>query len=746
METTREKRLSDLFMAALTVPDRDRAGLLAQLAPDDADLRDEVQRLLDADRRNDDGFLLGTAPLPTIDDAGPEDALAAAQTVGPFRLVSVLGRGEHAVVYLAEQEIPVRRRVALKVLRLAESSREVLRRFEQERRIIAQMDHPAVARLYQAGRTPDGRTYLAMEYVDGQQITGFAKARALSVSQRLQLFILACLGVEHAHQRGIIHRDLKPSNILAATGADGPIVKVIDFGIAKAMGSDHLAGRTMTRQGQIVGTPAYMSPEQIRGDADRIDTRSDVYALGAVLYELLTDQTAVSIGDAGPLTIVSRILDEEPRRPEAVNPALRGDPATIIGRALEKNAARRYQSVAELRGDIERFLDGRPIVARRPSVAYTARKFVARHRALVAVTLCSALVVSWLLWRDLRADREQYELALKVSQSWIGQARAMAKTVGKRERRGILIEPLVAQSSELLAYAPDHPGLLALHADVLSTVGDIEQERGQPDLAVPHFRNVLAIRERLAREKPGDADRQVALSIAHVRIGDVLRDLKDFDGGLQEYRAAMEIDERTVARHPTSAAARTALAWSCHRLGSVALDGDHALSLEFHTRELSIATSLAAEFPTPDNHRSVSAANMRLSILAQKRGDLAARQRHIRAALASAEAAENAGPDDRLAQMSLIWARLAYLDALESEFSPDRAYEYCKATLDRARELARTTPDDTPSLDALCRALEETAHAAEAAGDPAGAEKLRRELAEVIATRDGLTPRVGGKD
>jgi hypothetical protein len=187
------------------------------------------------------------------------------------------------------------------------------------------------------------------------------------------------------------------------------------------------------------------------------------------------------------------------------------------------------------------------------------------------------------------------------------------------------------------------------------------------------------------------------------------------------------------------------LAWSCHRLGSLASGVDSARSLDLHTRELSVATSLAAEFPTPDNHRSVSVANMRLSLLAFNRGDLAGRQRHIRAALAAAEAAEAAGPDDRLARMCIIWARLAYLDALEAEFTPERAYSFSKETLDRARDLAHTTPDDSPTLDALYRSLEKAASAAEAAGDPAAAEAFRKEQVEVGATNNALAPWASGQ-
>jgi serine/threonine protein kinase/tetratricopeptide (TPR) repeat protein len=335
-----------------------------------------------------------------------------------YKLISILGEGGMGIVYLAEQERPVKRQVALKVIKPGMDSKRVLARFEAEQQALAIMEHPHVARVHDVGLTPSGRPYFVMEHVKGIPITEYCDKHRLSIEERLRLFLHVCEAIQHAHQKGIIHRDLKPSNILVAVEDEGPTPKVIDFGVARAI-SQPLTERTLyTEQGQLVGTPEYMSPEQADLNNQDIDTRTDVYSLGVILYELVAGVLPFdsnTLREQGIDGVRKVICEEDPQTPstklsqtsmkKATDSArrrrtnqrqlqrrLQGDLDWITLKAMEKDRTRRYASAGELAADVERHLNNEPITAGRPSVAYKARKFVRRHRALVS-SLAAVLVV-----------------------------------------------------------------------------------------------------------------------------------------------------------------------------------------------------------------------------------------------------------------------------------------------------------------------------------------------------------------
>ncbi|MGV3662888.1 MAG: SUMF1/EgtB/PvdO family nonheme iron enzyme [Prosthecobacter sp.] len=329
----------------------------------------------------------------------PQGTEDAGDWIGPYRLVECIGEGGFGMVWHAEQEEPVRREVALKVIKLGMDTAQVLGRFQLERQTLAGLDHPHIATLLDAGTSSDGRPWFAMELVHGMPITQWCQTHATTLEARLRLFIEVCLAVHHAHERGILHRDLKPSNVLM-TKIDGrPVPKVIDFGIAKALHADRLADFSALTQGeQVLGTPLYMSPEQIEGGR-RLDARSDVYALGVLLYELLTTETPFDLSaveDRGLSAVQDLILDTVPERPSVRLRRSSGSKATtktsrgrqelsadldwITMRALEKDRLRRYQTAAEFASDVRRYLENKPIVARPPSVAYVAGRWFKRHR------------------------------------------------------------------------------------------------------------------------------------------------------------------------------------------------------------------------------------------------------------------------------------------------------------------------------------------------------------------------------
>ena len=374
------------------------------------------------------------------DEPGEVDMVAeqAGDLVGRYRLVEKIGEGGFGVVFRAEQRMPVRRVVAVKIIKPGMDSKEVVTRFEAERQALTLMDHPNIAKIHDAGTTDHGRPYFVMELVDGQLLTDFCDERKLDIRQRLRLFAQICGAVQHAHQKGVIHRDLKPGNILVSEGKDGaPLPKVIDFGVAKAISIELTEKTFFTMFGCLVGTPLYMSPEQTELNAVDVDTRSDIYALGVVLYELLTGRAPLGGKDLNSASFDEMrrmIREEEPLKPSnrvlgltdtarraaasvrGIDPAkyrrrLSGDLDWIVMKALEKDRNRRYDTAHGLAVDVRRHLRGFPVNAGPPGAAYRIGKFVRRHRAGVAVTLLAlcALIggMGWVIRGKHKGEHER---------------------------------------------------------------------------------------------------------------------------------------------------------------------------------------------------------------------------------------------------------------------------------------------------------------------------------------------------
>ncbi len=414
------KRIEALFTAALAQPEAERVSFVRAQAGTDTALATSVERLLRADAQAGP-FLEKPPVVATGADSAPSDE-GPGVLIGRYRLVKKIGEGGGGSVFLAEQEEPVTRRVALKVIKRGMDTRAVVARFEAERQALALMDHPNIARVFDAGETERGRPFFVMEFVEGVPITRYCDRAKLAPDARLEIFRQVCSAIQHAHQKGIIHRDIKPSNILV-TEADGrPVPKVIDFGIAKATEARLTEATLITEFTQLVGTPAYMSPEQMEFGQGDIDTRSDVYALGVVLYELLTGCPPFETQEllrAGLDAMRRRIRDEEPARPSArldtlerntqqavaesrsTEPVrlahlLRGELDWIVMRCLEKDRARRYPTANALAEDVRRYLQNEPVSAAAPSRFYVWRKFARRNRTGVAVAagFASFLIVA----------------------------------------------------------------------------------------------------------------------------------------------------------------------------------------------------------------------------------------------------------------------------------------------------------------------------------------------------------------
>lgn len=410
-EADRWKLVRSIFEEALERTADERGAFIAERCGPDSSLRQEVQALLSADRQAD-GFL---------DDGlgeGLPSSLEPGQTVGPYRVLQLLGEGGMGEVYEVEQETPVQRKVALKLVKLGMDTRQIVARFESERQALALMDHPNISRVFDGGATEAGRPYFVMEFVKGVPLNVYCDKYRVDTVGRLELFLQVCDGVHHAHQKGIIHRDIKPSNVLVTVLEDRPVPKIIDFGVAKATGHRLTQGTLHTALGQMVGTPEYMSPEQAEMSSLDIDIRSDVYSLGVLLYELLTGTRPLERKDGladGIEGMRRRILEDEPPRPSTrveslgdtatdvagkrgadvsqLKRQLRGDLDWITMRALEKDRTRRYSSVPELAADVGRHLRHEPVVAGPASGFYRIGKFVRRHRMGVGAALVAALAI-----------------------------------------------------------------------------------------------------------------------------------------------------------------------------------------------------------------------------------------------------------------------------------------------------------------------------------------------------------------
>jgi non-specific serine/threonine protein kinase/serine/threonine-protein kinase len=462
---------------------------------------------------------VATASVP-----GPE--LQPGTRIGPYRLIEKIGEGGMGVVYRAEQKEPVRRTVAIKLIRSGVDTSQVVARFEAERQALALMDHPGIARLHDAGTTEDGRPYFVMEYVAGEPVTTYCDRRRLGTNERVALFIEVCDAVQHAHHRGVIHRDLKPANVLVAEIDRRAAARIIDFGVAKAT-RHKLTSRTLVTQlGLAIGTPEYMSPEQASGTGLDVDSRTDVYALGVLLYELLVGVLPFDPAELRRAAFdeaLRRIREEDPPRPSqrlatlgdasgesasrrstdvrSLGRELQGDLDWIVMKTLEKDRNRRYGSPAELVADLKRHLADEPVTAGPPSAAYRARKFVRRHRIGVAVAatailalIATAVGTSYGLVRALEAEREARENAVtaeRVSSFLIGLFEVTDPNA--RQGRDLTAREVFDAGAEKVARElADEP---LLRARMLRTFGTVYLNLGINDTAERTLREAIGIEQ-----------------------------------------------------------------------------------------------------------------------------------------------------------------------------------------------------------------------------------------------------------
>jgi serine/threonine protein kinase len=464
MSATKQQEDAIFFTALHMTDPEQRRIFLDQACVGNPALRSIVEEMLSTQTDAEDllergrsafSLLSDELPVPALEDDAAEDGPGVVDErigtkIGPYKLLQKLGEGGCGVVYMAEQEKPVRRRVAVKVIKLGMDTKNVIARFEAERQALALMDHPNIARVLDAGATETGRPYFVMELVRGVRITEYCDENNFDTRQRLELFIQVCHALQHAHQKGIIHRDIKPSNILVTHHDGVPVPKVIDFGIAKAIEGKLSELTLFTAYEQLIGTPAYMSPEQAEYSGLDVDTRSDIYSLGVLLYELLTGKTPFDhkeMMQSGVEGVRRTLREREPQRPSGILTTLHGteltataahrhsDPPKLISllkgdldwivmKALEKDRKRRYETANGLLRDVEHYLHNEPVVARPPSRRYRFQKLVRRNKVvfaaggIVAVTLILGFgLSSWMFFREKEARHQQANLRVKAEQS-----------------------------------------------------------------------------------------------------------------------------------------------------------------------------------------------------------------------------------------------------------------------------------------------------------------------------------------
>jgi eukaryotic-like serine/threonine-protein kinase len=553
------EKVKAVFHAAIDEhPPEEWESYVHRACGEDIQLQREVLGLL---RAHQDGSSVLVAPA--VGANGSETELQIAERVGtqigPYKLLEQIGEGGFGIVFMAEQQQPVRRRVALKVIKPGMDTRQVIARFEAERQALAMMDHPNIAKVLDAGATENGRPYFVMELVHGVPITEYCNQCSLGTHERLKLFITICQALQHAHQKGVIHRDIKPTNVLVSIQDGRAAPKIIDFGVAKAINQRLTEHTLATGFVQMLGTPLYMSPEQAELSALGVDTRSDIYSLGVLLYELLTGTTPFDKNrlQNAPYDELRRILrEEEPPRPSAristlaadvattvsegrkietrkLSQSLRGDLDWIVMKCLEKDRGRRYETVNALAGDVQRYLSNEPVDARPPTNFYRFQKLVRRQKVVVAASgaVLAALVLglgasTWMFFKE-RAARER-AVAAELEQSRLREQAQVneekAKTEAAKSQQMAAYMANLAQAlarGELSEVEPIVSQMLTPHLENGSSSADWLRFRGELWSRIGRWKEAAADFSRLVELEPANHEHYHFLAPLLVQSGDV---------------------------------------------------------------------------------------------------------------------------------------------------------------------------------------------------------------------------------
>lgn len=682
-------------------PDRDTA--LAELCAGDADLRGEVEALLSHDADGDG-----------MDVAGGR---APGDRLGRYTIVRVLGAGSMGVVYEAEQEHP-RRTVAIKIGRAGVNASALRDRLAHEVAALARLQHPGIAAVYDTGVDPDtGEPYFVMELVRGVPITTYARDQGLTPSERVALLAGVCDAVHHAHLRGVIHRDLKPSNILVDEFGRA---RVLDFGIARLDGPDD-AGATLP--GQVMGTLGYMSPEQAAGDPASIDARTDIYALGSILYELLAGRPPLTLGGLPIHEAVRAIREDDPPRLGLLDRRSRGDMETIAGTALEKDPSRRYQSAAALADDLRRALRNEPITARAPTTIYQIARFARRRRGLVvatgaiAATLVAATVVSAAFAVRAEADRTraendrtQAEADRARAERRFAQVRALANTFlfdihdrietlpGSLDARRSLIATGLTYLDSLAEEAGDDPGLLDELATAYARIGDLQgnprrSNLGDAEAALGSFTRSIEIRRRIDRLDPSPENRLEMLRTLILSGEAMTSSRRSSDEAVRRFTDARDGLAAMLDEHPDHTGVLDAIGLAESRLGGVLREMgrlDEALA----RFESALDAAIRVERIDPGQSRIRSVAHNEVGMTLVRLGRAEEALPHYETSMRIRTEAVEREPESTRAQRDLALVHHRLADVRRSTGDPVGALGHDMAALRTLAALQRAEPED----------------------------------------------------
>lgn len=726
MTPERWRELKQQFQALLERDDDGRRELLSRMGSDDPELRRELELLLES-HGEVAGFMESPAFAADFPEqpAEPLDFLRG-RRVGAYELQRELGRGGMGTVYLAARaDAQFRKQVAVKLIKRGMDTEAVLQRFRTERQILAQLEHPHIARLLDGGTTDDGLPYLVMEYIDGEPLFDYASARQLSIRERLKLFCLVCSAVQYAHQNLVIHRDLKPSNIMVT--ADGT-PKLLDFGVAKLLHAEPAeAPIDATSAGLRPMTPEYASPEQVQGEL--LTTATDVYSLGVILYGLLTGRRPYRLSSNTPEELIRVICEQEPAKPStaAERDAERHDADldNIVLKALRKQPSERYPSVEQFSDDVRRYLDGLPILARPSTIGYRAGKFARRHRtAMAAAALIVLSLVGDLLttaWQAhlarlerARAERSFADVRHLANSLLFEFHDAIAKLPGSTPAR-VLIIKRAREYLERLAGEPGAEHNLALQAELATAYEQLGQLQGLAGVAnvgdstgaLASFQHALAIRTALQAAHPRDPQALDALAHGHNRLSQILALRGQRQEAHRHAEEAVRIAELRLAAQPTANEARIGIIKALDGFTNILVEeNDLSRVTEIRRRILKLEEELNAA--TPDNRRNrrgLALACKRLGAVLEATGDFTHAIELYRRALAIDQALVAADPNDATVRrdLSLSYGSLGF--ALYHSGDLRQGLDHYQRALELREALSRADPSNAEMRITVAAAL-----------------------------------------
>ncbi len=746
-------RIKVILQPALELPPGQRHDFIVEQCAGDAALEREVEEYLRYEQAADDALRITKWHES---EQEPEPEPAHPERTGPYRIIRKLGEGGMGVVYLAERDDgEYRQQVAVKVMKAGPQATGLLNRFRNERQILAQLDHPNIARLIDGGTTAAGQLYYVMEYVEGVPLTAYCREHRLSIRARLDLFSTICTAVSYAHRNLIIHRDLKPANILVT--ADGT-PKLLDFGLAKVF-HDVPEAEQLTVSLAPMMTPGYASPEQVRGR--HLTTATDVYSLGVVLYEMLTGASPYVVAEKTAFETCRAICEQEPRPPstaareaasagdlpEVAAQQLKGDLDHIVLMALRKEPEARYAGVEELRADIQRHIKGFPVRASQFTLVYAIQKFVLRHRWGVAASVLgavAAIAAGAMIWWQGKQAELRFNQVRRLANAVVFELHdAIQNLPGSTAARKLLVERALEYLQNLEATGGKNRDLQRELASAYIKIGAVQGSLGQANFAdsaraMQSFQRARKILHEVVRAEPDDFEAQRQLEQADARLADIYQQRGDSRSWKELRDEALQILRADLAKHPESRAVKARLAW--HQAYDASTSGEHKLALTAWTCALAANDAALAEAPRDDTFvRTAARIHRNLAQAYRENHDSETALDHFRRAEQIDNARLSASPSDTQRKLDLSWD-LTEIGWLEHELKQEREAVVCfERALALQQELAAADPDNFLARIEVAKLKLTAAPAYERAGRPEKAiENLRSAAAafESALSRD----------